>query len=83
MATFSRWLGAGVGTEHRQRYIDELRALRAALRPGSRLRLTLMVVPMETTSAWARLRRDEPERVRAAMSTEELFDFGEPELVEV
>jgi len=71
------------GTTHRDRYIAELSRLRAALRPGPRLRLVLMVVPTETTPAWDRLRRGEPQQVRTAMLTDELFEFSEVEVVEV
>jgi len=66
--------------EHRRRYIEELRCLRAVLQPRSRLRLVLMVVPLKTTPAWAMLGRGEPERVRASMLAEELFEFGAPEV---
>ncbi len=70
------------GTAHRDRYLGELGLLRDAVEP-ERLRVLLMVVPMVTTSAWAALGRGEPERVRRALTSQELFEFGEPEVVEV
>ncbi len=70
------------GAEDRPRYLDDLRRFRAALDPA-RLRLLLMVVPTATTESWRRLGKATPEEVRAALLRGGLFEFGQPEVVEV
>ncbi len=70
------------GVQDRPRYLDDLRRFRAALDPV-RLRLVLMVVPTATTESWRRLDKATPEEVRVALLRGGLFEFGQPEVVDV